>query len=486
MCEEAASEDLPALPPSEWQLTDVEEWETAASSSNPADQIRLVDWALRVAEGHKLPDTVYALLSPLTMFVLMWTSISLACAALFLAGNADAVLSTAQRKRDTCVRLLLDVDPGVDDALAITLAATHRNVCLEAITVVAGNADLQTGYNNTLRTLRVVDRTNRPIMAEIPPPGEPTAPPGVDIALDEASNRRWPRSSLEAAVQAPRMCLFSEDLFDTPVVPVYKGADRSLDGYGRTEKKYFGLDNFGGVSAQYPMSTNPACASKTPGYIKMIKLVKKYPGQLTLVFTGPLTNLAIALLSEPEIAKDIKHVYIMGGTLYAKGNVIPAAEFNFFTDPEAAFIVLQRATWYTQPDAFLLASLPNTMNVLCLSHSQSTYYSLTNTSGPLQQFLRDTTNHTVQCCLSGDLSPDGFSAGDFLAVLAAAVPDSVTRTVQNRVSVERCGAYTRGQLVHAWEPKILPHVRRNVTIVESFDVDIVEEYFNYTFDPIQT
>lgn len=47
-------------PPSEWQLTDVEGWETAVSSSNPADQIRLVDWALRVAEGHKLPDTLRA------------------------------------------------------------------------------------------------------------------------------------------------------------------------------------------------------------------------------------------------------------------------------------------------------------------------------------------------------------------------------------------------------------------------------------------
>ncbi|XP_075560007.1 uncharacterized protein LOC142591581 [Dermacentor variabilis] len=47
-------------PPSEWQLTDVEGWDTAVSSSNPADQIRLVDWALRVAEGHKLPDTLRA------------------------------------------------------------------------------------------------------------------------------------------------------------------------------------------------------------------------------------------------------------------------------------------------------------------------------------------------------------------------------------------------------------------------------------------
>ncbi|XP_070390354.1 nucleoside hydrolase-like [Dermacentor albipictus] len=351
--------------------------------------------------------------------VLMWTSIRLACAALFLAGNAGAVLSSGRNDGDPYLRLLLDVDPGVDDALAITLAARlHENVRLEAITVVAGNADLQTGYNNTLRTLNVLDRRD---------------------------------------------------------VPVYKGADRPIDGHGRTEKTYFGPDNFGGVSAKYPMSRNPAADPHIPGYIKMIQAVKYNPGQLTLVLMAPLTNLAIALLVAPEISAGIRHVYILGGTLYGKGNASPTAEFNFFTDPEAAFVVLQRATcpitivpW----EAILQATVP-----------WDTYYSITNKSGRIQKFLRDTTAYTVQCCLSGGQSPGGFSVGDFLAVLAAAVPESVAQTLQHRVNVERCGAYTRGQLVHAWEPKILPQVKRNVTIVESFDVGVVEKYFKYTFDP---
>ncbi|XP_065280712.1 nucleoside hydrolase-like [Dermacentor albipictus] len=346
----------------------------------------------------------------------MWTSIRIACAVLFLAGNADFVLSTGGNNTNSCLRLLLDVDPGVDDALAITLAAALPNVRIEAITVVAGNAELETAYNNTLRILNVVNRTE---------------------------------------------------------VPVFKGADRSIDGYGSTEKIYFGPDNFGNVSAQYPMSSNPDICSQT-GYAKMIEIVKANPGQLTFILMGPLTNMAIALLMDPEFSTGIRHVFILGGTLYAKGNVRSSAEFNFFTDPEAALIVLQRTTcpitiipW----EAILQAPMP-----------WDTFYSITNQTGTLQKFLRDITNHTVQCCLSGGQSPGGFSLGDFLAVLAAAVPESVNQTVQNRVDVERCGMHTRGTLVHAWAPQTLPHVKRNVTIVESFNVGTVENFFIATFN----
>ncbi|KAH7956637.1 hypothetical protein HPB52_011396 [Rhipicephalus sanguineus] len=306
--------------------------------------------------------------------------------------------------------------------MAITLATRLPNVHIEAITVVAGNGNLSTGYDNTLRTLNVIDRTD---------------------------------------------------------VPVYRGADRPIDGHWNTDETYFGPDIFGGVSARYPPSGNAAADPQTPGYIKMIELIKKKRGeQITLVLMAPLTNFAIALLAAANISEDIRHVYILGGTLYGKGNVNPTAEFNFFTDPEAAFVVLQRATcpitiipW----EAALQATVPWV----------SMYFYITNKSGRLQKFLRDTTTHTVQCCLSGGQSPDGFSVGDFLAVLAAAVPESVASTLEQRVDVERCGEYARGQLVHAWESKILPQVKRNVTIVKSFHVGVVEKYFKYAFYPTE-
>lgn len=73
--------------------------------------------------------------------------------------------------------------------------------------------------------------------------------------------------------------------------------------------------------------------------------------------------------------------------------------------------------------------------------------------------------------------------GDFLAVLAAAVPESVEETIVHRVDVELAGTYTRGQLVHAWQPKDLPYVKHNTTIVKRFNTRIVEQYFKLAFDP---
>jgi purine nucleosidase len=72
----------------------------------------------------------------------------------------------------------------------------------------------------------------------------------------------------------------------------------------------------------------------------IIDLVMGNPGEITILAQAPLTNIALAFLKEPRIAKAAKHLWIMGGTDNAIGNVTPAAEFNFYVDPEAAKIVL--------------------------------------------------------------------------------------------------------------------------------------------------
>src|SRR4029077_19018687 len=70
----------------------------------------------------------------------------------------------------------------------------------------------------------------------------------------------------------------------------------------------------------------------------IIDLVMAAPGEITLVPTGPLTNIAVALRREPRIAERVREVVLMGGS-YTRGNVTPAAEFNVYVDPEAAAIV---------------------------------------------------------------------------------------------------------------------------------------------------
>src|SRR5699024_2353183 len=72
----------------------------------------------------------------------------------------------------------------------------------------------------------------------------------------------------------------------------------------------------------------------------IIEMVKNNPNEISLLAIAPLTNIAMALQKEPGIAKDIPRLYIMGGINNSLGNITPAAEYNFYTDPEAAKIVL--------------------------------------------------------------------------------------------------------------------------------------------------
>ncbi|XP_077531911.1 nucleoside hydrolase-like [Haemaphysalis longicornis] len=326
--------------------------------------------------------------------------------------SAAAVEGRRLEGPEPSLELLLDVDTGVDDALAIILATTLPHVRVDVITTVAGNADLGTVYNNTLRALKVINRTD---------------------------------------------------------IPVYKGAEKPISGFGHQEEVYYGPDNFGGVSALYPMGENSARGTQKHAALRMIEIVKERPGRMTMVIMGPLTNLATALLVEPDFLDNVQHVYILGGDVFGK------TEFNFVADPEAIMVALQRsscAVTLVPWDVAVQATVP-----------WDTYYSVTNKTGPLPEFLRDTTSHTVQCCLGH--SP-GFSLGDFMAVLAATVQESITLTTVHRADVELHGTYTRGQLVLACTPDMLPHVTRNITIVERFNVTAVEEYFKRTFDPDET
>ncbi|KAL1428698.1 hypothetical protein MTO96_003042 [Rhipicephalus appendiculatus] len=261
----------------------------------------------------------------------------------------------------------MDVDTGADDAMAIALAASLPNVCIEAVTVAAGNVNVSTAYDNTLEVLSVLNRTN---------------------------------------------------------IPVYKGADRPIGNQGNSFSGYY--------ASGYPSEP------QGHGYLQMVDLVKK--GQLqTIIMLAPLTNVATALLVEPTFLNNVEHVYVMGGNLHGRGNTLPGAEFNFFTDPEAAKV------------SYLLV--------------QDTYCSVASKSGRLQEFLRNVTADNYPYCTSGENGRGGgVYVGDFLALMAAVAPESVSNTLVHRIDIELAGVYTRGQLVHAWEPGMLSHVKRNVTI----------------------
>jgi len=113
-------------------------------------------------------------------------------------------------------------------------------------------------------------------------------------------------------------------------VSVYKGASRPLI---HEWVRAGGIkEPYGGFSKLSPSST---------GAIDfIIEKIMENPGKITLVCVGPLTNIAVAIREEPQITQNVKELIIMGGAVDCPGNVTPAAEFNFWVDPEAAKIVL--------------------------------------------------------------------------------------------------------------------------------------------------
>lgn len=176
-------------------------------------------------------------------------------------------------------RVIIDTDPGVDDAFALLLAMRSPELRIEGITPVAGNVPLELTLPNALRMVEIAGRTD---------------------------------------------------------IPVAAGADRPLERRLVTATYAHGENGLGG--AEFPLPKTKPVADMAADFIR--QTVRKYPGEVTLVTLGPQTNVATALAADPGLAKLIKGVVMMGGSL-SGGNVTPSAEFNVYVDPEAARIVFQ-------------------------------------------------------------------------------------------------------------------------------------------------
>jgi inosine-uridine nucleoside N-ribohydrolase len=180
-------------------------------------------------------------------------------------------------------RIILDTDPGIDDALALFLALASPEIRLEAITTVSGNVNAGLTTHNALVLLELAGRT--------------------DIPVARGSNQPLVRQ------------------------PVY--ADH-----------VHGDNGLGGIQMPEPQ-LQPVAAHAVD---VIIETIMNSPGEITLVPIGPLTNIALALRREPRIAQSVREVVIMGGALRVPGNTTPAAEFNIYADPHAAHMVFH-AGW---------------------------------------------------------------------------------------------------------------------------------------------
>jgi purine nucleosidase len=173
------------------------------------------------------------------------------------------------------ISLILDVDTGIDDALAIALAVLSPEAELALVSTVAGNTSLENATRNTLSVLDFIGAAN---------------------------------------------------------VPVHRGATRPLVRQLEGARHVHGDNGIGGASL--PASQRATGSDRGPAAI--IRMAFSKPGEYTLVCLGPLTNLAIALNVEPRLPEMLGGLVVMGGAYAVAGNVTPHAEFNIHTDPEAA------------------------------------------------------------------------------------------------------------------------------------------------------
>jgi len=174
--------------------------------------------------------------------------------------------------------VILDTDPGIDDALAILLALAAPEVELEALTVTFGNCSIEQGVQNALSLL---------------------------------------------------------ELAQAPHIPVAKGASRPL-----VQQLLLAPETHGNTGLGYAQLTPPTIKpSLTPAVKLLIDKVMAHPGEITIIAIGPLTNLALAIRLEPRLIQAVNEVFIMGGAIRHDGNTTPLAEFNTYCDPHAAQIV---------------------------------------------------------------------------------------------------------------------------------------------------
>ncbi|CAM8949255.1 unnamed protein product [Rhodiola kirilowii] len=176
-------------------------------------------------------------------------------------------------------KVIIDTDPGIDDAMAILMAFQYLEIEILGLTTVFGNVNTKDATNNALL-----------------------------------------------------LC----DMAGQPDIPVAEGSPEPLKGgQPRIADFVHGSDGLGNLYLPPPKRNK---IEKNASEF-MVEMASKYPGEVSILALGPLTNLALAIKRDSSFAKNVKRVVILGGAFFASGNVNPAAEANIHGDPEAADIV---------------------------------------------------------------------------------------------------------------------------------------------------
>ncbi len=290
-------------------------------------------------------------------------------------------------------RILIDTDPGVDDALAILYAMRSPELHIEAITTVCGNVPVTQATQNLLTILGILNPDEFPLIAQ----GE------------------------------------AQPLVKTLVTAAHVHGD---DGLGNVSQ----LRNADGSPLYPPTNTN---ISSTSGVDLILEMVTHYPNELTLIALGPLTNIAKAIRKDATKMQRLQKILVMGGAFEVYGNVTTTAEFNIFVDPHAAQEVFHANI------PINIAPLDATHQVVLTGERLSA--ETNNRSDRISQFLKDAT----QACMEfyrQYVGFWGFHIHDALPIGMLTHPEYF-QSVAADVQVETEGTITNGMTIADLRPE---------------------------------
>ncbi|SCZ77120.1 nucleoside hydrolase [Acidaminobacter hydrogenoformans] len=271
-------------------------------------------------------------------------------------------------------KVILDVDTGIDDAIAIMLALASPELEVIGITTVSGNIDLESATKNTLKVLKLIGRE---------------------------------------------------------ALPVFKGALKPLWRSIRYAKEVHGDCGLAGQLAEL----QPGEPSEVDAGTFIKSQLEQYPGEITLIMTGPETNLGVLLMQDRDLALKFKEIIVMGGVAEGRGNESPVAEFNIAIDPEAADLVFHSGAPLT------MVGLDVTRKALL----RKTDIDALTASPDIKKFVDQVTMEYRQRFLA----INGFEAclmHDPLAV-AVAIDPSLVKCIHRYVGIETESRYCDGQTV---------------------------------------
>lgn len=299
---------------------------------------------------------------------------------------------------------ILDTDTAQDDCVAILVGLLDPAADLRAITMVAGNVGFAQQVRNAWMTLNVADR------------------------LD--------------------------------AVPIHLGAQRPLMREWVSAENVHG-DGSGGLS----IDDSGLEAQAENAVDAMLRITAEQPGEVSIVAIGPLTNVALAVIRDPEFPRRVKSLYIMGGSNNARGNITAAAEFNFYVDPEAARTVFEAGF----EDVVVVPWAPLTLNDAVFGKDRIAQLAAIGT--PLAKFVervcRGTLAFDESVGIPGSTHPDSLTAALLLH------PELITSEASYAVDIETSSELTRGYSAMSWG---VHGLAPNARVIESVDGDAFFRY----------